>query len=114
MSNPEHPKFWYSLNEYQADCLPTASYPKEQGLLYTALALGGEAGELQNLLKKTIRGDYSLDLIREAVIDELGDVLWYCAMLAHELGVPLAEVADRNIEKLKERYAKKAASDQPA
>jgi NTP pyrophosphatase (non-canonical NTP hydrolase) len=73
--------------------------------VYSALGLAGEAGELCNKLKKHLRGDGPLD--RAALVDELGDVLWYVAAFATDLGVPLAGVASQNIVKL---AARKAAS----
>lgn len=44
------------------------------------------------------------DLDKDALAEELGDVLWYCAELAAGLNLPLSEIAGRNIEKLKRRY----------
>lgn len=91
------------LNGYQAAAKEFAVYPKAMGVVYTALGLGNEAGEVQGKLKKYLRGDCNQVDMKEMVADELGDVLWYVAMLAHELGVPLETIATRNIEKLQDR-----------
>lgn len=50
--------------------------------------------------------DDSMELTHERkqqIVDELGDVLWHCAMLAAELNVSLSEVSIRNIQKLEDR-----------
>ena len=73
------------------------------------LGLNGEAGEIANKLKKHIRKGSAID--REALIDELGDVLWYSALLADELGVSLETVAQLNIEKLAKRQQENKLKD---
>ena len=66
------------------------------------MGLCGEAGECIDLVKKATFQGHDLD--HEKLIDELGDVLWYAAQLATGLDVPLSEVAQHNIDKLKARY----------
>jgi NTP pyrophosphatase (non-canonical NTP hydrolase) len=82
-------------------------------LVYPALALTGEAGELANVVKKLVRQSDSLapvavvdDEERAKLGEELGDVLWYVGALATELGFTLEEVAKANLTKLAERYGK--------
>ena len=41
--------------------------------------------------------------LREQLVDELGDVLWYIAMISQELGYLLDDVAYKNIQKLQKR-----------
>ncbi|MEL6177405.1 MAG: nucleoside triphosphate pyrophosphohydrolase family protein [Myxococcota bacterium] len=67
-----------------------------------ALGLAGEAGEAADLIKKHLFHDHPLD--RDKLRDELGDVLWYVATLARTLDLDLAQVAQRNIDKLRIRY----------
>lgn len=91
------------MNEYQALAQRTANTklpsPKiENGLL----GLFGEGGECADTLKKYLFQEHELD--KDHMIEELGDVLWYCAELAAGLGVTLEEVAKRNIDKLRKRY----------
>ena len=88
------------LDDYQQQAASTAIYPKEKGLEYTALGLTGEAGEIANKVKKVLRGD-CVDFF--ALRDELGDVLWYVAAMATELGYSLDTIAKRNLEKLESR-----------
>lgn len=90
-------------DEYQEACKETAIYPKDSGLVYTILGLGNEAGELQGKYKKWIRDGTSLEDLRKNLIAELGDVLWYAAMLAYELDVNLSTVMERNLLKLQDR-----------
>ena len=66
------------------------------------LGLAGEAGECADLVKKCYFQDARP--IHDALIDELGDVMWYVAETAAALGVSLEEVAARNVEKLKKRF----------
>ena len=87
-----------NFDQYQNFAENTAYWPKELGLLYLANALGGEAGELQNLVKKVYRdnGGKLPEDRREEMIRELGDVLWYVAAIATELQIDLSEVAYQN------------------
>ena len=99
------------LNEYQQTARKTAIYPAKGellGLLYCVLKLNGEAGEVAEKLGKCLRdeaGKISLER-REALILELGDVLWYVANLAEELQMDLEVVAQRNLAKLADRKSR--------
>ena len=92
-----------NFNEYQKLARSTAVYPEEHKVVYPALGLCGEAGEDADKIKKTIRGDSSLDEVTGSIADELGDVLWYLAILADDLGVELEDVAKWNVDKLQRR-----------
>jgi NTP pyrophosphatase (non-canonical NTP hydrolase) len=94
------------MNQFQERAKKTAVYPAWYGIPYATLGLTGEAGEVAEKVKKMIRDGKSLDEAKAGIVDELGDVLWYVAALASELGVSLSNVALRNIEKLAEREAK--------
>jgi len=74
-------------------------------VIYPALGLAGEAGEVCNKTKKILRDDGGrmTEEKRTQLIDELGDVLWYVANLATDLGVTLDEVARINLAKLNSR-----------
>ena len=90
------------FSEYQRFSRRTAEYPREAWLTYPALGLAGEAGEVAEHAKKAIRDDAGMvtDERRAAVAKELGDVLWYVAQLASELGLELDQIARDNLEKL--------------
>lgn len=92
------------MNQYQEAARDTAIYPAEQGLLYTVLGLTGEAGEVAEKVKKMLRDGIELDdKYRGKIARELGDVLWYVANVAHEIGVSLETVARANVNKLNDR-----------
>ena len=91
------------LSEYQRLSRRTAKYPGAgDDLTYPALGLCGEAGEVAEKVKKTIRDDGGVltDERRDALSKELGDVLWYAAQLATEAGLELEQIAADNLEKL--------------
>ena len=97
-------------DEYQESALGTlkawGKIPEGlNDIIYLALAINGEAGEVAEVVKKAWRDGKEVD--KEWLVEELGDVLWYVAVLAHELGVPLSEVMEKNIEKLRKRYGVK-------
>ncbi len=71
-------------------------------LMWCGLGLGGESGEILDLLKKGICHSHGLD--RDKLVKELGDCLWYLSGICTLIGVPLSEVFEKNIAKLKERY----------
>lgn len=92
--------------EYQRRARQTAIYPASgENLMYPALGLCGEAGEVAEIIKRVQRddgGQLTADR-RHALSRELGDVLWYAAALATEAGLDLAEIAAANLSKLANR-----------
>lgn len=93
-----------TLNEYQelAQRTSNRALDTKGHLLNGVLGLAGEAGECADLVKKCYFQDARP--IDDALIDELGDVLWYVAETAAARGVTLEEVAKHNVEKLRRRY----------
>ncbi|MFA4844991.1 MAG: nucleoside triphosphate pyrophosphohydrolase family protein [Patescibacteria group bacterium] len=95
-----------NFSDYQTFAKTTALYPDAgKNLYYPALGLGGETGEVLNKVKKVMRdhGGQVTEEFREILKSELGDVLWYVAALATELGLNLDDVAQANVEKLLSR-----------
>ncbi len=94
------------FNDYQKKSRKTAGYPAiGHPVIYPTLGLANEAGEVAGKIKKVFRdkdGQISPET-REALKAELGDVLWYIAQVATELGLSLDEVAEYNIVKLYDR-----------
>jgi len=98
------------FKEYQEKAVSTAIYPfvKVDGndehirYVYPAIGLCGEAGEVAEKVKKLLRDKRGVLTAesRDAVAKELGDVLWYVAALAQEIGVSMDDVAKANIDKL--------------
>lgn len=94
----------HELDDYQSAAVDKAIYPKKAELEYLTLGLTGEAGEIANKVKKILRGDKEFDEVaKKDLAAELGDVLWYLAVLADALGVNLSQVASSNINKLLDR-----------
>jgi NTP pyrophosphatase (non-canonical NTP hydrolase) len=93
------------LSDYQQLSRRTAEYPRQAWLAYPSLGLAGEAGEVAEHAKKAIRDDGGLITAdrRAAIAKELGDVLWYLAQLASELGLELEDIAQQNLDKLLSR-----------
>jgi NTP pyrophosphatase (non-canonical NTP hydrolase) len=75
---------------------------KAEGLAITALGIAGEAGEVADYIKKVLGHGHPLDI--DKLRNELGDVLWYVAVMAHHLNLDFEDVARQNIAKLKKRY----------
>jgi NTP pyrophosphatase (non-canonical NTP hydrolase) len=71
-------------------------------VVWNAIGLAGEAGEVVEAVKKGVFHRKGLD--REKLAKEIGDVLWYAAALCTKLGLNMAEVMAANIAKLAERY----------
>ena len=92
-------KSMITANTYQIEAKKTAIFPANKALEYLSLGLVGEAGEVANKIKKIIR-DKKIDV---DVASEIGDVLWYCAMLADYLNVDLGRVMENNLDKLRSR-----------
>ncbi len=95
------------FNEYQEKAMSTAIYPRGGNIpiLYTALGLASEAGEVAGKVKKVLRdanGVFTEEL-KVKIMDEVSDVLWYSATLSKELGFTLEDVAIYNIAKLQSR-----------
>lgn len=84
------------------DCEENPDSDKVAWMLEGALGLSGEVGEVVDILKKSIFQGHPLDVRKVAL--ELGDAMWYLALLAHSIGYNLDEVTKMNIEKLKNRY----------
>lgn len=93
------------FNDYQAAAKATAVYHElpNRKIIYPTLGLAGETGEVVEKVKKFLR-DAVLD--KEALKREMGDVLWYLAALAGDLGFTLDEVAQANLDKLQDRKAR--------
>ena len=74
----------------------------DHSIVYPTLGLTNEAGEVAGKIKKLFRGKGGVisEEDRQALKQELGDVLWYLTQICTELGLSLDEVASANIEKL--------------
>ncbi|MBQ8621882.1 MAG: nucleoside triphosphate pyrophosphohydrolase family protein [Oscillospiraceae bacterium] len=93
-----------TINEYQKLAMTTLNPALSQKdvLINGVMGLCGESGEAIDIVKKHLAQGHELD--REKLVKELGDIAWYLAETAYALEVPLEEVLQRNINKLKARY----------
>ncbi len=97
-----------TFEEYEEHSRSFGNYPNRgNSIVYPAMGLAGEAGEVANEVKKYIRDDrHRLTIERKfKIIEEMGDVLWYLGALSFEIGTTLEEVAKVNLAKLSKRYA---------
>ncbi len=94
-----------NFNDYQKAARKTAIYPETARVLYSTLGLVGEAGEVANKVKKIFRDDDGdvTSKRKAAIASELGDVCWYLAALATDLGLNLGDIAQENLDILADR-----------
>ncbi len=100
-----------NLSDYQRLSRRTAQYPSiGHAVIYPALGLTNEAGEVAGKIKKIFRDKAGVisEADREALKAELGDVLWYLAQVCTELNLSLEDVAQHNLDKLASRQARGA------
>ena len=72
------------------------------GIFNAAFGLSGEVGEFNDMLKKWVFHEKELDVVHAK--KELGDIMWYVAMMCHSFGWELDEILQMNVDKLKARY----------
>ena len=91
------------LKEYQQLCKETAKKfdDKEKEIINWGLGIAGEAGDLVGCIKKTVFHNNDQE---DGIKENLGDTLWYMAMICNYFRWDLEEVWQENIKKLKLRY----------
>ena len=97
-----------NIEDYQTQASKTAIYNDADIIIYPALGLLSEAGEVAGKVKKVLRdknGHFD-PTEREKIADEVGDVLWYIAALCTDLGIGMEIIAQRNLDKLNSRMAR--------
>lgn len=92
-----------SLKEYQELCKLSAKKfeTDEHEILTWGLGIAGEAGDVASCIKKTFAHKNDQ---RQGIRENIGDTLWYAAMICNFFGWDFQEILDENIKKLKERY----------
>jgi NTP pyrophosphatase (non-canonical NTP hydrolase) len=93
------------FNEYQKEAMKNKVYGYGDKIIYPVLGLGNEAGEVQGKVKKVLRDNDGVFTAENVALiaDELGDVLWYLAATAEDIGYSLDDIANLNIKKLTSR-----------
>ena len=93
-----------TINEYQKLAMTTLNpaLDRKDVLINGVMGLCGESGEAIDIVKKWLAQGHELD--KEKLAKELGDIAWYLAETAWALEIPLEEIFQANIDKLKKRY----------
>ena len=93
-----------TFEDYQKLCKGTANKfsDKEKEIMSWGLGISGEAGDVASCIKKTFAHENKV--IQEGIKENLGDTLWYAAMICNFFGWDLEEVLKANVDKLKKRY----------
>jgi len=91
------------LKKYQEFCNSTSRHyeTKDKEIMTWGLGISGEAGDVAGCIKKTCSQDNDQ---RAGIKENLGDTLWYIAMICNFYGWSLEDVFNGNIEKLRKRY----------
>ncbi len=111
-----------SFKAFQADAKKTAIYNQDARVLYPALGVPGEVGEvlekMVNLLMMAVHAGKAANQVKKIIRDddcecdtsrkhdigkEIGGVLWYCAAVASDLGLDLGAIAQENLDVLASR-----------
>lgn len=109
-----------TLDDYQNKIIPFDTFDKDKwdgnltrpAFVEKVLGLAGEAGEVEDKIKKVLRDD-NAELTpekKDEVLKELGDTLWYIATIARYLDTSLGDIASQNVEKLQSRLDRNALS----
>lgn len=93
-----------TANEYQALAMTTLNpaLSRKDVLINSVMGLCGESGEAIDIVKKWLAQGHELD--KAHLAKELGDIAWYLAEAATALDIPLEEILQGNLDKLKKRY----------
>lgn len=100
------------FNSYQKEALRTDRVPARDdaaSLIVPMLGLAGETGQLLSEYKKHLRDGEAHRLFKERVSEELGDLLWYIANVASKFDLPLSDIAEANLAKVKQRWTSERA-----
>ena len=93
-----------NLKEYQELCKRTAKKfeDKKEEAMTWGLGIAGEAGDVAGCIKKVFA--HENESIKEGIRENIGDTLWYAAMICNFFNWDMQEILEENIKKLKERY----------
>ncbi|MDO5400178.1 MAG: nucleoside triphosphate pyrophosphohydrolase family protein [Eubacteriales bacterium] len=93
-----------TVNDYQRQAMATLNpaLSKKDVLINSVMGLCGESGEAIDIVKKWLAQGHELD--RAHLAKELGDIAWYLAEAATALDIPLDDIFQGNLDKLKARY----------
>ena len=100
-----------TINEYQRLAMTTLNpeLDKKDVLINGVMGLCGESGEAIDIVKKWLAQGHELD--KEKLAKERGDIAWYLAETAYALEIPLEDILQANIDKLRKRYPEGFSSE---
>lgn len=84
--------------------------PETVHLLHATMGISTEAGELLDVMKKHLAYGRSIDKVN--IAEEVGDVLWYVAIILRELNMTFEQVMEMNINKLQKRFPDKFTEEE--
>jgi NTP pyrophosphatase (non-canonical NTP hydrolase) len=101
------------LNDYQEQAAKTIVTHDgvTDPLVIPLLGLVGEAGELLSEYKRKLRDRDAHELFVDVIREELGDILWYTSDIATKFGLGLEDIAQANLDKLRDRYLAETRTD---
>ena len=102
----DHYLFCLLLRAEKTAVYPDAGKRNANELMYLALGLSGEAGELANHIKKVYRDQMTIQQKEDSIKSELGDVMWYVLMLCRVAGLDLRDVIESTLNKLEDRQSR--------
>lgn len=104
MTNQDYIK--QAIKTLSPDTVPWTRFVQQ--LEHGATGLITEAGELLSVVKAHIHYKKPLDVFTlKNIYEEIGDAMWFIALLCHTLSFDLDDIMFDNIEKLKKRYPDK-------
>ena len=92
------------LKEYQEFCQSVARKhdTPEAAISCWGLGIAGEAGDVAGCIKKVVY--HENQEIKNGIKENLGDTIWYIAMICNHYGWTIEELIEENTAKLKKRY----------
>ncbi len=97
----------FTFEEFQATnnarCVESFHRSEPWPIPMWCLAIAGEAGELCNLVKKVERGDFTMESQRQAILEEVADVITYCDLLMTQMGASTADEVRRKFNVVSQR-----------
>ncbi len=99
----------YQDDAARTECRYTADQSRrataEMRALHACLGLATEVGELTDVYKKFVFYGKPIDFVN--VAEEIGDVMWYLAIICNDLEISFDEIQQQNIAKLRKRFPDK-------
>lgn len=100
----------YTFDVYQEHASRTAKEMDQiSDIIHATLGMASEAGELTSSVKSWMAYGNPLDV--KNIVEEMGDIMWYIALMCKTLNIKMEDVAVNNIAKLYERYPEKYSDE---